>query len=170
MITQAAGQWQMGDIPVGRNGDLYDTLVGSTTSINDNGPIQMSSDIPVKLRVPRQDLQHFDFFPLSVEGARHWAQALPATSSSQMAQQLVGAIAQLNRVELPPELRFNIMEELRPSLLVATASLSRRFLKQPLLMPEEPRQMAEAADSLFTMAGAAYTTVAAHTIQRRGSI
>ncbi len=130
----------------------------------------MSRNTPVKLRIPRQDLRDFEFFPLSVEAARTWAHTLPITSSGQAAQQLRAVITQLNRIELAPELRFNILEELRPALLVATASLSRRFLKQPLVMPEEPRQMAELADNLYALAGAAYTIVAVHAIQQRESI
>ena len=130
----------------------------------------MSSDTPVKLRIPRQDLQVFDFFPLTADAAQQWAHALPVTSSSQVAQQLRAVFNQLNRVELAPELRFNIMEELRPALLVAAASLSRRFLKQPLVMPDELRQMAELTEELYALAAIGYTIVAAHAIQRRGSI
>ena len=130
----------------------------------------MGRDTPVKLRIPRQDLQDFDFFPLSAGGARNWALALPATSSSQVAQQLIAVLEQLNRIELSPELRYNISEELRRPLLVATASLSRHFLKQPLIMPAQPRYMAELADELYTLAGTAYTIVAVHAIQRRDSI
>lgn len=130
----------------------------------------MSSDTPIKLRIPRQDLEVFDYFPLSPETAQNWVQALPIASSRQVAQELQAVISQLNRVEMAPELRFDIMETLRPGLLRATANLARRFLKQPLLMPEEPRQMAELADSLFSLAGTAYTIVAIHAIQRRDSI
>ena len=60
-----------------------------------------------------------------------------------MALQLHPALERLNRVDMAPELRFGILEALRPGLLVATASLSKRFLKQPLVMPHEPRQMAD---------------------------
>jgi hypothetical protein len=130
----------------------------------------MSSDTPVKLRIPRQDLDDFDVFPLSAEGAHNWALALPITSSSQVAQQLNSVLVQLNRVELSPELRYNILEELRRPLLVTIASLSRRFLKQPLIMPAEPRYMADLADDLYIAAGTAYTIVAVHAIQRRDSI
>ncbi len=130
----------------------------------------MSRDTPVKLRIPPQDMQEFDHFALSVEAARQWAAALPVTSSSQVAGQLRDVIARLNRVELSPELRFQLMETLRPTLLVAVASLSRRFLRQPLVMPEEPRRMAELVDNLYHLAGTAYTIVAVHAIQRRDSI
>jgi len=130
----------------------------------------MSRDTPVKLRIPPQDLHEFDHFPLSVEGVRQWTNALPVTSSSQVALQLRDAIARLNRVELTPELRFKLLETLRPALLVAVASLSRRFLRQPLVMPVAPRQMAEMADHLYNLACTGYTIVAAHAIQRRESV
>ncbi len=130
----------------------------------------MSSETPVKLRLPRQDLEDFDFFPLSVEGAQTWAHALPVTSSSQVAQQLGAVIARLNRLELAPELRYGIMEELRSPLLIAAAHLTRRFLKQALVMPADQRHMAELAEDLYTLAGSAYTIVAVHAIQRRDSV
>ncbi|MEE4145680.1 MAG: GTPase [Halieaceae bacterium] len=130
----------------------------------------MSRDTPVKLRIPPQDLQDFDRFALTVEAARQWTSALPVTSSSQVAGQLRDVIARLNRVELRPELRFQLMETLRPALLVALASLSRRFLRQPLVMPEEPRRMAGLVDDLYNLAGTGYTLVAVHAIQRRDSI
>lgn len=130
----------------------------------------MSTNTPVRLRVPRQDQQEFEFFPLTAEGAQHWSEGLPVADDRQVAQQLRPVIDQLNRVEIAPELRYHILEALRPGLLVATAGLSRRFLKQPLIMPEEPRQMAELADSLYTLAGTGYTLVAVHAIQRKDAI
>ena len=130
----------------------------------------MSRDTPIKLRIPRQDLQEFDLFPLSVEGAQDWARGLPVTKANQVSQQLHTVLSQLNHIELAPELRFGMLEALRPSLMVATSSLSRRFLKQPLVLPDEPRQMAELTDDLYSAAGTAYTIVAVHAIQRRDSI
>lgn len=156
---------------IGYDIHLYDTL-GSrpTQSENETGCIDMSRDHPLKLRLPRQDQQGFDYFPLSVEAARQWAGGLPVTSSSIVAGQLEAVIGRLNRLELKPELRFSIMEALRPTLLVTATSLSRRFLRQPLVMPQEPRQMAELVDNLYQLAGTAYTLVAVHTIQHRDSI
>jgi hypothetical protein len=130
----------------------------------------MSSDAPVKLRVPRQDLQQLDAFQLSVQAAQDWAQGLPVTNARQVARQLQEVLGQLNRIEMRPELRFGLTEALRPSLLVATASLSKRFLKQPLVMPEEPRQLAQLTDNLYSLAATAYTITAIQAMQQRESI
>jgi hypothetical protein len=40
-------------------------------------PGRMSSNAPIKLRIPRQDLQVFDLFPLDGHAASSWAQSLP---------------------------------------------------------------------------------------------
>lgn len=130
----------------------------------------MSSDAPVKLRVPRQDLQALDAFQLTVHAAQDWAQGLPVTNARQVGRQLRDVLAQLNRVEVRPELRFGILEALRPSLLVASASLGKRFLQQPLVMPPEPRQLAELTDDLYSLAATGYTITAVHTMQQRDSI
>ena len=119
----------------------------------------MKSDNPVKLRIPRQDLQQFDTFPISADAAKHWARALPVTNAAAVAQQLRKVIARLNRVELGPELRFNIMEALRPTLLVTVGNLSRRFLNLPLVMPREPRQVAELVGHLYLHAGTALSLI-----------
>ena len=130
----------------------------------------MVSNTPIKLKIPRQDLSEFTLFPLSTEGAQTWAQGLPVTNTGSVAQQLRQAIGELNRVSLAPEVRYNIMEILLPNLEVALANLSKRFLNQPLVMPEEPRQMAELADNLCSMASTAYTIVAIQAIQNRDSV
>ncbi len=130
----------------------------------------ISDHTPIKLRIPQQDLTECSVFRANVEGARAWAQNLPVTNTKQVVQSLRYAIGELNRVELAPDVRFGIMEELRPSLYVALTTMSKRFLNQALVMPEEPRQMAESADNLYSLATTAYTIVAAHTLQQRNSI
>lgn len=130
----------------------------------------MNNSTPIKLRIPRQDQQNSTLFRANTEDARVWAQNLPIANTKLVVQQLRRAIDELNRVEMAPDLRFDIMETLRPSLHVALSTMSRRFLNQPLVMPEEPRQMAELADNLYSLTTTAYTIVAVHTLQQRDSI
>ena len=130
----------------------------------------MTNSSPIKLRVPNQDLELFSEFELNAEAAMIWAQNLPVTNTKIAVQQLRQVINDLNRVAMSPNVRFDIMEALRPNLLVSLAALSKRFLNQPLVLPEEPRQMSELANTVFGLATTAYTIVAVHTIQQRDSI
>ena len=72
----------------------------------------MNRDAPVKLRIPRQDLEEFDTFQLSEQAAREWAERLPVANSREVALQLHPALERLNRVDMAPELRFGILEAL----------------------------------------------------------
>jgi hypothetical protein len=130
----------------------------------------MLSNAPIKLKIPRQDLQDFSLFQLNADAAHTWAQSLPVTNTRSVAQQLRQAINDLNHVKLAPEVRYEIMEALQPSLDVALLNLTKRFLNQPLVMPEEPQQMAELADSLYSMVTTAYSIVAIQAIQQHDSI
>jgi hypothetical protein len=130
----------------------------------------MSSDSPIKLRIPRQDLPTFDLFRPDAEAAGEWARSLPATNTRSVAHQLLYAVGELNRVRLTPEVRYGIMEALRPALNVSLSGLSRRFINQPLIMPEEPRQMAELSDWLYSICTTAYTIVAIEALRQRESV
>lgn len=127
----------------------------------------MSSNSPIKLRIPNQDLAECSFFRANVEAAQAWALSLPVANTKAVVQELRHAISELNRVAISPDIRFNIMEILRPSLNVAIATMSRRFLSQALVMQEEPRQMSELADNLYSLTATAYTIVAIETVQQR---
>ena len=130
----------------------------------------MEDHTTIKLKIPRQDHSGLPLFQPNTEAARHWVQSLPVTNTNSLVQLLGQALSDLNRTKLAPEARYSIMEILRPNLDVALSNLSKRFLNQPLVMPEEPRRMAELGDRLFTMAATAYTIVAIETIQQRDAI
>jgi cyclic-di-GMP-binding protein len=130
----------------------------------------MTDKPPVKLRIPRQDLDSHSLFPLTPQGVQSWTSGLPVTNTREAGQQLRQALGELNRVSLPAGQRHALLQLMLPNLRVVTASLSRRFINQPLVLPAEPRQMAELADQLFGLASTGYTLVAVHAIRDRESI
>lgn len=129
-----------------------------------------TSSTPIKLRIPEQDLEQFSLFDLTAEAADTWAQNLPVTNTKAVVQQLRQALEDLNRVQISPDVRFGIMEVLRPSLHISLTALAKRFLNQPLVLPEEPSQMSELASTLYRLATTAYTIVALQAIQQRESL
>jgi len=130
----------------------------------------MADPAKVRLTIPRQDLTAPSAFRPNSQAAREWLQQLPVTRVLDCARQLADALAELNRTRLAPEQRFGVLEVLYPSLDGAVASLTRRFLNQPLVMPEGPRTMAELTARLLGCAGMGYTIVAVETIQRQDAI
>ena len=130
----------------------------------------MEDHTTVKLLLPRQDFAGQPLFEPTVDAATDWVQNLPVTNTNSLVEQLSQALGELNRMSLSPELRFGILATLLPNLQVAVLNLSKRFLNQPLIMPEEPRRMAEMSDKLLTLATTAYSIVAIEAIQQRDAI
>ncbi|TDG15605.1 GTPase [Seongchinamella unica] len=130
----------------------------------------MSTEAPIKLKFPRQDLAHFDPFQTDENAARSWASELPVANPRSVAQQLLQAVSELNRHPLASELRFRILEAMADKLQVTLANLTRRFLNQPLVMPEEPRQLAELTSDLQGQLATAYSLVAVETLQRSDEV
>lgn len=130
----------------------------------------MSNNEPIKLRIPRQDLAEFSLFGLTAEQASAWADGLPMANSAQVAQQLRAAIGELNRVDMGPDLRFQILEALRPTIHIALTTLSKYYLNQPVVLPEEPRKASRLTQNLYELVTTAYTMTAIQAIQRRQAI
>lgn len=130
----------------------------------------MEGNTKITLRIPNQDLEDFSLFALDRDSADQWAQALPVTNTDAVVDLIKRALAELNRVSIPPEVRFEILETLVPSLDVAVSNLSKRFLNQPLVMPEGPQKMADVAARLNALASTAYTIVAIEALQQRETI
>jgi hypothetical protein len=126
-----------------------------------------TSKEPIKLRIPRQDLEDFSAFGLSGVEATRWADSLPTVNAGQTAQTLRTAISELNRVEIPADVRFDILEALRPKVHLALSNLSRYYLNQPVVLPDAPRKASRLAQSLYDLLTTGYTITAIHTIQRR---
>jgi len=130
----------------------------------------MTTNEPIKLRIPRQDLSEFALFGLTADQARNWADGLPMANTAQVAQQLRNAISDLNRVAMKPDVRFEILEALRPTLHTALSTLSKYYLNQPIVLPEEPRKASRLAQSLYELVTTAYTIAGIQTIQKRQSV
>ena len=91
----------------------------------------MADIAPIKLQLPSQDLEKFELFELTAEAAHRWINDLPGANPRQSVQQLQQVVSQLNRLKLSPGVRFNLLEAMRATILVATSGLSRNILNQP---------------------------------------
>lgn len=130
----------------------------------------MEANAKITLRIPPQDVTDFTLFPLNAHAAEGWAQSLPVTNTEAVVELVDQALHDLSRVSIAPEVRFEVLEALVPSLDVALSNLSRRFLNQPLIMPSGPQKMADIAARLNTRASTAYTVAAVEAIQNRDSV
>jgi cyclic-di-GMP-binding protein len=130
----------------------------------------MEDHTTIKLQLPSQDFTGEPLFRPTLEDAKDWVQNLPVTNTNLLVQLMHQALGELNQTKLAPEKRFAVMEILLPNLLIGLLNLSKRYMNQPLIMPEEPRRMADLSDQLLSQAATCYTIVAIETIQQRDEI
>ncbi len=130
----------------------------------------MNNDNLLKMKLPQQDLAQFTHFQLDGDAARDWAQQLPVTNIRAVAEQLRAALDDLNHCVVAPELRHAILAALSGSVQVTLANLTKRFLHQPLVMPEEPRQLAELTEDIYGQLIDAYSLLATHIVNDPDSI
>ena len=130
----------------------------------------MEDPTSFKLKLPRQDLKELRLFRPDSDSAARWVQSLPVGNSAAVIPMLDEALDDLNRTVLAPMVRYSILEALVPSVETALANLAKRFLNQPLVIPPEPRKMADTSAGLMSATTTAYTIVAVEAIQQRESM
>ena len=130
----------------------------------------MEDRIAIKFKIPRQDLPALSLFEPSAEAAKTWAQTLPFANASTAGQSLIQALNDLNRMQLSPEVRYSIIEMLRPKIDETQSALSKGFLNQPLVMPKASQVIADLSDRLLSLSSTAYTIVAIETVQKPKAI
>jgi hypothetical protein len=117
----------------------------------------MSTPVPVELRIPPQDGAPFTRFATRLSAAAAWCDALPMADPSGVAQTLCDTLNELNRAPVDPELRYELLETLRPSLTQTLTLLDRMLVNQPLVMPPRLQALAALSDQIGGLACTAYS-------------
>lgn len=108
----------------------------------------MSRSEAFQFRLPPQDLSALTFCKPGVEGVRSWIDALPRANLGQTTRALYDALHDITRWKATAQQRFDVLELLRPVIYSACQGLEKHFLQQPVILPEQPRKVADLAQSL----------------------
>lgn len=123
----------------------------------------MSNQDTIRLKVPRQDLDQSSFFECEEKAVAQWLGELPMANLGQSTRKLYQALTELNRVRMLPVKRMAILEKMRTSIYYVSRSLTKHYLNQSIVMPEQPRKVADLAHTLHQHLATGYTIVATHT-------
>jgi hypothetical protein len=122
------------------------------------------------LQLPEQDLARYEHFDLQPPAAVAWVEGLPTGSPGRAAALLRTALADLNRVVLPPQTRFALLEVLRLPLYQVRSALMRGFLGDSTRISEQMQAQAGLISDLCELGAAGYALVAVHTIRKPDAI
>jgi hypothetical protein len=116
----------------------------------------------IRLKVPRQQLDQSSYFDTETSSVDQWVAQLPMANLGQATRQLYQALSELNQVRMLPTKRMMILEKLLPPVQVVSRSLNKRYINQPIILPEQPRKVADLANALHSQLATGYTIVATH--------
>ncbi len=111
--------------------------------------IMSLKDLVNRLLIPDQDLPRLSFCQsIKASSIFDWIHALPLTQAEQVSAIFYSALPELSRVKANWELRLSIAETVRTPLHHCMQGLSKRYLNQPLIMPEAAVKTATVAQAL----------------------
>ncbi|WP_373186937.1 molecular chaperone [Halopseudomonas sp.] len=119
------------------------------------------------LRIPQQSLKSLSFAESSEKGIIHWIANLPKANIGEMARQLYQGLIEFNQLEIAPEKRLAILEQLRPEVHYVCSALSRYYLGQSIVLEDKPRKVANLSQSLQNHLANGYKIVVAQERQVR---
>lgn len=117
------------------------------------------------MNLPPQDLERCSLFPSELPAATEWADQLPLGSPQRAGESLRTALGELNRVPLPPLLRFQLFEALRAPVLSVTRALTQECLNQPIVLDENTQRQSDLIEALHRLGTTACILVAVDTIR-----
>lgn len=120
---------------------------------------------PSVFNLPRQDLEQCSLFTAEPQAVSAWVDQLPMGTPHRAGGQLRSALAELNRVELVPQLRCKLLDILRGAIDSVVDAITRDCLNQPIVLDEDAQLQADLISDLCSFAADGYTLVAVHTIQ-----
>ncbi len=122
----------------------------------------MSNQDTIRLKVPHQELDHSSFFDCEEPAVAQWIAELPMANLGQTTRKLYQALSELNQVRMLPAKRMALLEKLRTPIYYVSKCLTKHYLNQPIMLPEQPRKVAELSHTLHSQLAIGFTLVATH--------
>lgn len=116
----------------------------------------------LNLRVPQQTLTSLSFADSSEKGIIDWIANLPKANIGETARQLYQGLIELNQLQISPDKRMAMLEQIRPGVHYVCSALARYYLGQSIVLEDRPRKVANLSQSLQNHLANGYKIVVAH--------
>ena len=128
-------------------------------------PLEQSSASSVSLRIPQQTLTELTGVSKQADKFEGWLNKLPKGHVGQTAKQIYHTLDEISRLKTTAQNRFELLELIRPTVLLLLPSLSKHYLNQPLILPAKAAQVAALTQSLLLRLSTAYKVVVAESLK-----
>ncbi len=120
----------------------------------------MKKGVNPDIQLPAQDLSTLSFSKMDLAAIDEWLANLPIANLGATTRSLYTAIDETIRLKTAPQLRFDILEKLRPAIYFSCQGLEKHFINQPITLPEQAQKVADLAQALQSSLVEGYMLVA----------
>lgn len=110
-------------------------------------------------RLPAQDLTRLTLAQAHPKKLQEWIASLPMVNVGESSRQVYQTVQELTRLNIDPETRFTLLEQLRPTVDYLCAALAKHYLNQPVVLPEKAAKVATLAQAMQTHLATGYKLV-----------
>lgn len=128
-------------------------------------PPEQSPASSVSLRIPQQTLSELTGVSKQANKFEDWLNKLPKGHVGHTAKQIYHTLDEISRLKTTVQNRFELLELIRPTVLLILPSLSRHYLNQPLILPAKAAQVAALTQSLLLRLSTGYKVVVVESLK-----
>ncbi len=110
----------------------------------------------LSLQTPTQDLTTLSFCKPTARDLTTWINGLPKANIGELARLLYQSLVELNRLQVSTEIRFQLIEIIRPEVNFITKQLEKNHLLQSVILDERGRKVANLCQALQNMLSTGY--------------
>lgn len=123
-----------------------------------------STDLPIKIKIPQTTRDKLTFCAGTEDSISKWAKGLPMANTGESARQLYFAIGELNQWKATPDLRFKMLEAVRPYIYSICHQLARHFIQSSLSLNAKQLKIAKLTQALVAQLATGYKLVVGQAI------
>ena len=114
---------------------------------------------PIRISVPQISLQRLSYCDGSVSGFESWAKKLPMANVGVAAKMLFQATRELTSAPMAANSRYKMLEIIRSQTYIICEALSKRFLKQSVMLTDNDLKIVSLAQTLQNQLASGYKRI-----------
>lgn len=120
----------------------------------------------IQLRIPAQDLKKLSFTAHAPKKFQAWLDSLPMVNLGEASRQLYLAIQEINRLQIEPLARYQLLELIRPPIHFICDALGKHYLNKSIVLPQKASKVASLAQAMQNHLAIGYKIVVVQGISK----
>ena len=129
-----------------------------------------SNNIENLFDLPSRELKALSFSRPDKTSIENWVNSLPVADVSKSTRMLYIAIKEVCEFDTSAATRLELLDALRPAIHYACDGLRKSYIHQPIILPEQPRKIANLCQALQNYLATGYVIAACQCNEKMGSI